>query len=161
MGEGSKPPTTWTTVLCHACVCAHQGELGATLRCSDQSCNDMHAKKYSHTERGKKVLVSVHMWSLKIAFNLRTDSSFVTWNLSVNMHTLQKVYGANEIKMFSSIFTYIASTGQLVTRRTSFISVFLCHDGIYLLTVALLSCQEMCTVICDFERQGEIENRVI
>lgn len=49
LGKGCQPPTTSTTVLWHACLCAHQGELQFVLL--TPGVRWVACKKYSHTEK--------------------------------------------------------------------------------------------------------------
>lgn len=58
LGKGCQPPTTSTTVLWHACLCAHQGELSFSLCCSHQESDELLAK---NTATRRKALVSVHV----------------------------------------------------------------------------------------------------
>lgn len=75
LGKGCKPPTTSTTVLWHACLCVHQGELSSILQCSHQESDETVCRS---TATLRKALVSLHMWPWRFDFNLRSDSDLIT-----------------------------------------------------------------------------------
>lgn len=74
LGEGCKPPTTSTTVLLHAFLCAHQGKLSNILRCSHQESRDV----CKNTVTLRNAMVSVCMLPLMIWF--QSDSELITWH---------------------------------------------------------------------------------